>query len=328
MAFYTVMLDQMLQRKIIVYKASDTAVWIRSSSILMDNTVRSMWIHQDGTDLHIATQETTSHRVAYHKYSTSSDTFTISNEEVVNPVTKLGDVASAAVSLSVRSDGDVIILFAQRTGSFDGVRYARREAAVWTLVSLDVSQALVAGVVVRGASDRMHFLWRNPGNADMRHRSLASDNTLDTEASADASAGSGGHIWGRGVSYVSGSDTIVKIPYRDSNNMISQVRLISGANPTINIDANVSDGTTGVSGVQALLGNLSLNSTTTYLLYVDSTFDIFRDSQTDGGSYGTDTEVVDAITSGGVSANIYDHSGIKLAFISRESTTNYREVSL
>src|SRR3972149_930841 len=327
MAFYTVLLDS-IGRRMIAYKATDpTSTWTAMDSIIMNDIVLSLWVWQEGSVLHIATQEQTSHRVAYHTFNTSTDAFVIENEEVINPGTKLGADSSCGISISLHSDSDVIIIYSQKTGSVDGVRYGRREAAVWTLVDLDVTNACAAGVVVRGASDRMHFFWTEPGNDDLEHRSLASDNTLDTQQTADASIDTTViHSVGRGISYVSGANTVVKAPYLLLNNGYV-TSFNSAANPTISTSSVTFEAVLEADNEAKVL--LVLDGTTTHLIYIETTArDLYRDVQTDGGSWGTDIEDFDAITSNRISANIYDDGGTVIGIISQEATIVYREVSI
>jgi len=115
----------------------------------------------------------------------------------------------------------------------------------------------------------------------------------------------------------------------DADDSISSARInISAANPTIAVDTGVSDLDVSVAVTQVAC--YALDGTTTRLLYSDSaSADLWSDAQTDGGSWGTDVEELDAVTINRVSCNVYDRSGSKLAYVYDDGgTIKYNEKSL
>src|SRR3990167_6766664 len=179
----------------------------------------------------------------------SSDTWGTIDELIETP--KDAPITPLA-SVAVRSDGDVIVLYAGDVDAVMGTSYQRtdyaRKEASWT-VGVNVGgqgqeDNHYGGAVVRGASDRMHFFWNNLTSTTYLHRSLSSANAIDTAATVDATAFNADRILGSGISYVSGSNTVVKCPYLDAGNKVSIARIdVSQADPTITVDADASDAT-------------------------------------------------------------------------------------
>ena len=212
------------------------------------NPVKSMWVYEDGSDLHVATQQLNG-RVAYHVFDPGTDTWTTSDEFVV---TNNPNVGFEACSIALRSDGDVIIGYSGNDAGDDAIFYARKEGASWTTnVQVDGSASTNnyrGPVVVLGASDRVHFFYRNVSNVALSslHRSLSSANSLDTaDQVIDTTVGGVSFIFAHGVSYVSGA-TKIRVLYLDFDDTISVVKLDSGADPTISTDTGVGDAATEI----------------------------------------------------------------------------------
>ena len=329
-----------------VYKATDP-----TSSFTAQDTSNnpvavptSMWTYQVSDVLHIVTQESAAAAadVHYHTFSMATDTWGTKDELIETPKTAPTSTYTCC-SVALRSDGDVIVLYNGDTDAvmgveYDRVDYARKEAGAWTVgVAVDAAgETNYAGAsVVLGASDRMHFFFTeilSPTDRDVQHRSLSSANALDTVQDVDTAPSATTahlHYYTPGISYVSGANTVVKTTYLDAGSGLNLAGIaISGAAPTISTSAasdvaiNVVDGTP--------VACLAVDGTTTYLLYADDTTDdLWRDSQTDGGAWGTDAEVLDAVTINRVSCAVYDRSGKKLAYVYDDGgTVKYNEVDL
>jgi len=294
--------------------------------------IQSMWVVEDGGDLHVVTQQslgTTSGRVAYHVFDPGTDTWTTRNEEVI--ITTLDAAGIAAVSIALRSDGDVIIGYAEVVAGAEHIHYARKEGGSWA-TGFVVDGAAPAEhyngvVVVLGASDRVHFFYSNRSDDDFLHRSLSSANSLDTaDQSVDASVNTVlFQMGGKAVAYVSGA-TKIRATYLDATNKVSMVELDSGADPTINTTADISanDYALGDANPQMCL---AVDGTTIHLLYIDTTNDIFHVADVEGSP--SENEIEDAVTAQGLSCNIYDRSGIKLAYLwNNNGTLTYDEVDI
>lgn len=334
MAFYAVLLDS-TRKDVVVMKATSGPTldgnWSSVRSLSNDNAVDSLWAHQDGTDIHIATVEAVTGRIRYTRFSTATDLWVVKRENVVTP-TNL--TANLSCSLAIRSDGDVIILYTNNDGTNDRVDYARREAAVWTTdIQVDNAGSVnwIAGSVVRGASDRMHFFFKDDTNGGGFQRTLRSDNTLEAfPSSYDPAVSARNHIFGQGVTYVSGGATKVRVPYAEGGANTRIAVFDSADSPTVtHPDGNVGDNNTDVLN-ETPTHCLAIDAVTLHLVYADSvTNDVFRDENHDDDGWGTDVEELDAVTVNRISCNTYSRSGIKLAYVYDDAgTPKYREVDI
>lgn len=299
--------------------------WNSVERVTVADPIGSFWAVLVGTDIHIATAETRAvgARWAYHKLDTLTNSWTIKDEEIgtVAAASALGD----AISIAVRGDGDVIVLYNRNDGVKDEVVYARREAAVWTadiLVSDGGADNFSGAVIVKGPSDRMHFLFKNDTLNAAFQRTLTSANVLEAfPAAGDLSVDAIEHVFGPGIN--NGGN--IRAPYRDGTLDIAYAEFVSADAPgAFTINPAVSD-----NDVDAQNGNapmcLSLDGTDEHLLYSeDITLDLFHD--TNGG---VDVEELDGVTINRISCNVYDRSGIKLAFVYDDAgTTKYGEIAL
>jgi len=261
--------------KIVAMKASSDPLldnnWSNqddSVTITGTDTIQSLWCIEDGQDIHIATQQLNG-RVAYHLFDPGTDTWTTKDETVVtnNPVS-----ASEGCSIALRSDGDIIILYTGADASDDAVYYARKEGSWTTDVRVDGGSAndFQGAAVVRGASDRMHFFYKEHAIFSVSrvyHRSLSSGNSLDTQAQIDSTAFIGqAHLFVRGISYVSGA-TKVFCCYRDTSTT-TFTRLDSGADPTLISDASLSNSDSRIQNGTAV-ACMATNGTTAYVVWSD-----------------------------------------------------------
>ena len=347
MAQYVVGLDSALFR-LTVWKTTGDPTTLSNWSaqdrvVTFKIKVHSIWAVLDGTDIHVITafrQRTTATAIDsgfsydYSKFDTTTDTWSIPREhiDVGNTVPEPTSAESRMFcSIGVRSDGDVVVMYQDQANL---VAYARRESGTWTIaITIAISTGVTGGVVVKGASDRMHFFWTHTEDSDIFHRSLSSTNVFDTVATVDAAATALEHPIGRGISYADNGNTIVKVPYIDADESITSIRFTSGANPTISTDTAASDN--DVEDInESIVACYAIDGTETQLLYsgggvsgVDQ--DIFYDTQADGGSWGTDTEEQDAVTANRLSAGVYERSGTKLGYLWLDgTTTDFDEIAL
>lgn len=307
----------------------------------LTNTISALCVYQVGDVLHIATQESTTSRVAYHTFNMATDAWAIVNETV----DAMGGTAvlTTLVSLVVRSDGDVIVLYAGALETVtmtaqQRVDYARREGGTWTAgIAVDNGGAddWLAGTAVLGSSDRSHFFFINDDVDDAYQRTLTSANALETfPASFDTSIQASASIidFGPGTVYVSGGQTKIRVPYADAS-LVSVAQCDSADAPTVTVQA-------GVTATEPRLGtglNIYLicavaSGTTLYLLWVDVTSqDLMYDSNADGAGFGTDQTLFTG-TVARPKANVYTRSGtVRLAYLMHEpddTTTKYNELDL
>ena len=332
--FYTVLRVATAPSSLKVFKATDPTDSFPSSYIWnVGSNVISLWSYQVADVLHVVAQ-TAAFNVYYRTFNMATDTW--GTEETIETIASTGDTSPIACSVAVRDDGDVVVLYQGGWDKIMGtnygrVDYARKEGGSWTVaqdVTADTGTGVhyYAGVVVKGASDRMHFFFEK-GTSVATHRSLASDNTLDTKIEYDTTVEtSTNYVHVPGVSYV---DTVrkVRVPYRDNSGKLSIAKFDSGANPTITTDVDASDVSTYTpnSFPAACLAN---DGTTLHLTYAHTTLQWLYHDKNSGSGWGTDTQLL-AVTINRISSNVYDRQGQKLAYVYDDGgTVKYNELDI
>ena len=337
-SIYTVLLNSLAPDFLEVHKATDPTDSFTEQDIInkpnLVNVVRSMWVFQDGTDLHIVHQENATERLGYTIFRMATDLWdgTVVDEEVEVPtgVTTI----LIGTSIALRSDGDVIVLYAGSADIVHGsphqrVDYARREGGSWTVgIAVDDGgvEDWIGSVIVIGSSDRMHFFFKDGINDDVFQRTLLSDNSLETFPSAgDLAVAGTEHVFVPGISYDDGGTQRIRCPYEDASGQISYAEFDSADAPgAFTINANVGDNTVRVVD-RSPAACLSVDEIDEHLLYVDSTDrDLYHDKND-----GVDVEILNGVTMNRISSNVYDRSGTKLAFVYEDvGTIRYNEVDI
>lgn len=337
---YVILLDSTDASLIECHKATDpTSSFTEQDSANkpdLTNTVRSLASVQVSDVIHIATQENTSLRVAYHTFNMATDAWAIKNEQVKASTTS---TKGAAVDIGVRSDGDVIVSYHGDIATvtmtdFSRVVYGRRESASWTIdVAVDNggSSDWMNGTIIQGSSDRMHLSLINRTASDGFQRCLRSDNTLETFPSAfDASIVTADLGIGRGAAYVSGGATKVRIPFVNSTLKGAFAQFDSADTPTQSVSSDMTATDVKVSAGGQYMIDAVANLTNLYALWVDaSSVDLMRDVNADDAGWGTDaTEFTGTVN--GFCGNAYTRSGnYKLAYVVLDGTTvKYNELDL
>ena len=281
--------------------------------------------------------------IAIVEFDTITDTF--SNN--VNIESFSGGQGPSTIDLvicdvRIRSDGDLIVLYGGDTDNvkgtaYDRVDYARREGSTWTAgIAVDNAGEINwhSGGMASGSSDRMHFFFHNHTNLDAYQRTLNSSNSLETfPSSFDTNLPSGSSLVRivPGVSYDSAGTQKVRVPYAGldgANIRVRIAKLDSADAPTV---------TSEVASDQQQRDNpgptsrLAADGTDLHLLYSDvSTQDIWQDTNSNDGGWGTDVEVRDAVACFKIMTNIYTRVGsVKLAFLYGSGTViEYDEITL
>lgn len=255
-------------------------VTTRSTQVFNVSAYQTTWnCYQDGNELHIVWSDV--NRTGgndylafyYSLWNMSTETFTVSNEQIYEPTgIKIGTQPSvygpAAAIVKRTSDNQPLVLHPHdnvtngaRTGSQVGVS-RRTGAATWTTTSWNpvitdsapnwVQNALWA---IEGDSNRCHFLYQvydNSGTIQLRHRSISSANSWDTDAlvvshddhlfNAVESSPSYAVTTDSGNSYV----TLPVNEYNTTPTTEYRTKLVnfqSGANPTFNTGLAAGTGT-------------------------------------------------------------------------------------
>jgi len=333
MAIYTVLMHEGTSTRFAVYKTTgnpnDQGTWavVASSDITLTNEIFSLWAVKDGTHIHIVTQEAVTGRVAYHDFNTGSDTYTTNNEQVDAATSATDDEMGCSIAL--RSDGDVIVIYSEASAT--GVQWARREATVWTLADLGGTDTH-AGVLVLGSSDRIHALYVDNVSTEVQSRTIRSDNTLSTETQAHPDVDQL-HGVGPGVSYDDGGTQRCRVPVEDSvSSDVNVIEFDSADSPTFADSGDITTTTVKIVN-NTVITTLSVDQKNLQLLFIDdSSSDLFRDQNDDDAGWGTDEEILDAVSIDGLSANVVTIGGlVVLAHLLHDSATGlvtYRDIVL
>jgi len=289
--------------------------------------LNSFWVFQNGDTFHIVTYRLTT-SIQYHTFTTSDhgstpDEWVITDEEIEAPT----DVsASGGVSCSIvaRSDGTIVVIYNGDEDSSMGNPYARVDynirssGGTWggpvTLVA-DEKAAVdwFGSVAVLGASNKTHFFFKDDTNSTGKHRSLTSGDSLGSLEDVDTSIRSEVHVFGPGIFFDDGGTERIRVPYLDTvtTRRISLVQ-IDADDGSPALVAGIADNPSGAANGSPI-ACLAVDGTTGHLLYADTTdFDLYHDqadTPQDSGDWGTDTELLDAVTINRVSYNIYTRSG-------------------
>lgn len=304
----------------------------------------SVWCYQKGGEanntLDVAIQLGTTgddpFSVKHTAIDLSSDT-TIPALTTVD-TTPAGDDGPNAVACSVSREEtgtDIVVAYQGEADKAMGTEYARIDSNRWSGSAWDgpiqIDNGSTGGnkhwtgpVIVQGSSDRMHIFFKDYTNLDAYQRTLRSDDSLETfPSSFDATTDGSAYLFGVGL-----SGSTVYCPYGDTGNSGSVVSFTSADTPSPSTTTGVADN--AVQAVNSsILHGLAVDGTDLHYLYADqTTSDLYRDENT-GSGWGTDTEVLDAVTINHVSPNVYDRSGTKLAYIYDDGgTVKYNEVDL
>lgn len=305
--------------------------------LVQAGTLTSAWCYQVVDVIHLAFLDFgASSSLSYCNFDMSTDTWTA--EEVVLLAFDNGPQTAAtdSVSIGVRSDGDVIVLYNGDGDAIMGtdyarVDYARKESGSWT-TGIPVDGAgedhWHGASIVMGASDRAHLFYRNDDLDDGYHVTLTSANNLQTPTAFDATgANDHAHMFGKGVAFASGADTKIRVPYTDSTNKVSIAGFVSADNPTVSVVAtDVSDTTLGN---PTRSYDLAVDVDKQWLLYVEgSTGDLWRvNTGADNDTWDSDVELLDAVNISELSSNIYQRgTDIVFAYIYNDGgTIKYNE---
>lgn len=312
----------------------------------------SHWCYLLGEVIHCATTNVSGASdtdVQYHAFDTSSDTWTTVDETIVLGIK--GVATQRRVSLAVRSDEDVIVLYQGDPDKDMGadkerVDYARKEVG-WT-INIDVGGTTPAGehrtggVVVRGSLDNMHFVGANlDATNDIFYRTLDSTNNLSTLSGTSLMTTPIANLFGPGIAWLDGATWRVAIPLVDTDDDSANVLRFAESSGDIGSPGQTTFGSP--EDVYQVLGAAHLCAARDgdgrmYVMWsgggaagVDQ--DLYRDdSAAPYTTWSGETEVIDATTIGRISCSVFPIAGaIKLAYIYDDGASNpikYDEVAL
>lgn len=321
--------------------------------------VYSLWEFSKGDSIHCANQE---HNTAgpnfqlwYTRFDMSSDAWADidggGDRDIVVDSAPAGDDGpnASACSIAVEETGsDIVIAYQGEADKDMGTLYATIDYAKSTDGGSNWSAAnSVAGtangvahytgpVIVRGSSDRMHIFFMDGDGALAYQRTLRSDDTLQSfPGSAFMSSVIAYYPFSKGVAFTSGSNLKIRITLGDVSGNVSDAGFVNSIDsPAVSVVASdFSDNAARYSGSTPV--GFAVNGDVQHVLYsgggaggIDR--DLYNtNSGSDDDTFITDSEILNAVTINHVSANVYDRSGAKLAYIYDDGgTVKYNEVDL
>jgi len=278
---------------------------------------------QDGDTLYICVMNgQSSADVTYHTFrmsdhSTNPDTWGVIDEAVVTPSTAPGDQSCGIVR---RSDTTVVVFYRYSDGTNQRVGYKIRSAVpAWgSQVNLDTTAStnFVFSGATLGASNKTHIFYRDVTNNDIYHKSLSSADSLSSRESVEIDAMSGTNDWGTNMPVYwddAGSEKIMIGVMDNSDGLMYSVVVTDDGTPETRkqvSDSAVRNSPTGASSQQPV-ADMAVDSATDKqyaLLVPTSDGDIYLDSATNDGGWGTDTDIYTATNIDYVRGQIYTHS--------------------
>jgi hypothetical protein len=153
--------------------------------------LRGVSAHQVGDVIHIIGNFHSSESAVSYRYLTfnmATDAWVISEDiETGLDITPASNTdPSLYPDITVRSDGDVIVVYNGETDAIKGtsyarIKYARREGGTWTTnIAVDAGGQLDYSFsrTTLGLDDRVHIFWRQLEKTSLFHRTLSSANVL------------------------------------------------------------------------------------------------------------------------------------------------------
>jgi hypothetical protein len=303
--------------------------------------VHAYWAILDGTDILIASIRDNSNNadIAFHKFSTSSDTWTFIDRSVKSNPTRTPPDVQLAVSLHKRTTGELVILANTEQERIKGVDFGRvsfyrssdEYATAPTETALDAGGELeYGGVCGLSVGNRVHALYSRD-QSDPIHRTIRADNSLSSETDAGTLPGSADREFGQSASYDDDGTIRCRMPMSGFLLSVRRTRIASfddGDSPTVSDITAVNNGTSLV--LDSAVHSCAVDSKTVHLLWSETvTQDIFRDSNNDDAGWGSDLEVEDGVTATSMHSNVYTRgSSVVLAYFYEDTGVWYNEVVL
>ena len=331
MAFYTPLLANVGYDVVMLRAASAPETdgnWSETDGSVRVQTgggkVKSLWSFPHSSDIYVVTQQEDG-RVRLHIFDPGTDTWTTKNENVAeigtpSAWTTAPFLDTFAVTIAIRSDGDIIVVYAGVNTTNDRRLFYRiRTGGTWGSAAEFSSTTTTLGLfscvaIGPDSSDRITVCFKELSGLDLRTRSISSTDVLGTDTVVDGSIDAAAHVIGPGI--VDSANQIF-ISYKDSTDDGAVAEWASAAAPTgITVHTGVSDNNVAVS-LSAIMC-LAVDGTDVHLLYADdATQDISHDDDVDGGGT-TDTEIENTVTANRISCAVL---GTNLDYVWLDGTT-------
>lgn len=324
------------------YKATDPTSsfaaqtsWTPAAS----NGFYRLWVMQVSNVLHVfaASSLTVTNSPTYWHREWTMDTDSWNTAATIEASIDVSGSGTFAITGQVRSDGDLLTAYQGNEEKVMGTDYsridwARNEGSGWgSITALDDLAAVEAHarwpVMVRGASDKMHVFWYDANAAHVVHKSISSANSVSSQENVSDTTPVTSDVVSHHTNAVyydsSGTERITMGWRRTTGPTLMAAEIDNDGTPAA--EEAISDSGTSVSPKI-----LAVDGTTVYALFSTADSDLYLDSNANSAGWGTDTEILDAITLGNIHSNIYTRSGTTyLAYVYDDAgTIKYNEYSL
>ena len=256
------------------------------------NLIASMWAFEHNSDIYVATQQDYG-RIALHIFDPSTSAWTTRDEHTGNlDYYRFISTSNVCVSLSVRANGDVVIIYRNRIAGA-GVRCIRRVGSTWTDITVNTTHHNTLICTPPDSTNRITFVIFNAGTDDTDTISFSSGNALGTEVAVDNSSTNISTAEGALGSAVIISNEIYA-PYLDADESIGIGNWTSADNPSG--DVTLASATTNIVATESnspIKFGLVANGTDLHVFYINSTDDDIWHSEDVGSGWGaTDTNEI------------------------------------
>lgn len=323
---YLVLVDSTDQSLIEVWKNTNpgTDSWAEQDSSNKPTTsgtynINAITCVLDGTNIHILSMTGDNsgaiNDVDYHVFSTSTDTWSITDESVANNIDVNTAVTTWGLGIAVRSDGDVIAVYQGASDKIKGTDYGRidfqvRVSGTWgSVTAVDDAGAVnyTHATCTLGASDKTHITYFD--GTDIQHKSLSSADSLSSAETVNDTAIDTSNPQSSLSYFNDGTNDLVYIAWKKSSDSKAYTSTVTN-DGTPSAETVVSDNT--VYQDVLVLASDDANDTI-HLLYADNTSQDLYHDENSGSGWGTDSLVLqDTGTNygnGNNSGNIYGGTG-------------------
>lgn len=284
--------------------------------------------HRDDT-LYITIMGPSSDSVWYYEFNTSAngttpDTWTVVDQEVQAGVS----VGNQQASIIKRSGEAVIIYRGAVVSAREQLYYEARTAGAWagtaTRLDTEASRNFRMASMVRDSADLIHVVYSaaDGANGYIYNQTITTSNTLGTRTQiyTDGSLGASDEevittppfIWSNG-----GTETVGVGFKKGTDNKLYMAHWPISDSTNVTVSSVISDGTldqgdTTHGGSQQVIASMSVNDATDSILALYSNAsdsnDLYYDTGTTGGGFGTDVQEKDAVAVHWVRTQVFTHS--------------------
>lgn len=293
------------------------------------NTINDISIRLHDHIIYIVTLDRGSEAIHFSRYAVSSHA--TNADEWLETATSLGNYSAPwvgyNVDIEVVSASNITVLMGGALERVHGTDYNRAVYRKWNGSSWGSETQIDAGGQVdyyaqasaKGASNKVHFTYKDQTNNDLDHRSVTDAGTLGTIHTLRASVG-GTRILNSGVYYDDAGVERITFCGSSATDVFAWVIDDDGTPTQQTVTTDNHNGLPSIS--------VDTDNDTTYVIWSENTDDdIHYSSSVDAGSWASSTEIVTGLTQSPLSSNIYtiDNGDKVIGFSYGDSGNQYNE---